>query len=115
MANALPQTLPGVPSPSIDPTVADLAKMSNADHIWAWLGATGPLATSFMEALSGDGAQMQLRDVVSISFEDYTEAVAGTSIPKPQPQAAAAAAVGTEGSGTANAGQQPEQPQQVFR
>ena len=83
MANALPQTLPGVPLASVDPTLADLAKMSAPDHVWAWVGASQQLVEAVTTALMGEGGILQLRDVAYVPHAVYDETITALSIQKP--------------------------------
>ena len=65
----LPQTLPGVPAPSIDPTVEDLGKITTIDNAFQWLN-TGEAARLALLGEIGGGATPALRDIVYIKSVD---------------------------------------------
>ena len=74
----LPQTLPGVPAPGIDPTVEELNGMAKVDDISTWLGTPTAVSTAFMAEL---GANAKIRDVVFISKDDWAAMLSDLRIP----------------------------------
>ena len=60
----LPQTLPGVPAPSIDPTAAELLSINDLDGIFTWLGMQEAARTALLAVLGG--GTPAIRDVVFI-------------------------------------------------
>ena len=75
----LPQTLPGVPAPSIDPTAAELLSINDLDGIVTWLGMQEAARTALLAVLGG--GTPAIRDVVFIRGTDWDAAVDGTRIP----------------------------------
>ena len=75
----LPQTLPGVPAPSIDPTAAELLSINDLDGIFTWLGMQEAARTALLAVLGG--GTPAIRDVVFIRGTDWDAAVDGTRIP----------------------------------
>ena len=66
---ALPQTLPGIPTPGIDPTPDELSSISQVAHVFAWLGTN----SNVVEALSAElGGSPKLRDLVYVSQADWS-------------------------------------------
>ena len=71
----LPQTLPGVPAPGVDPTVEEIQGMGIIASIFDWLGTAPSARTAFLNALGG--GDFRIRDVVFVKGPDYDRAVAG--------------------------------------
>ena len=72
MADAFPQTEPGVPAPGTDPVLADLNAMQTADHVWDWLGSHSRLRVALARQLGG-GDTISLRDVVYVTGKRFGE------------------------------------------
>ena len=99
MAHALPQSYAGVPLPSVDPTLEELATMATLQDIWDWLGASEPLAQALLAEVGG-GSSTQLRDIAFIPHEEFAEAVKALQVPVTSAPAAPAAAASPAVAGT---------------
>ena len=69
----LPQTLPGVPAPGIDPEQNELASISTLKDIFSWLGSADDLLVALVKALGGGSPK--LRDLAFVKSADWDEAV----------------------------------------
>ena len=78
----LPQTLPGVPAPSVDPTVEELAGITTVDLAFRWL-STGEAARQALLAQVGGVAAPAVRDIVYIKTADWDQAVDSIVISAP--------------------------------
>ena len=88
----LPQTLPGVPAPSIDPTVEDLGKITTIDNAFQWLN-TGEAARLALLGEIGGGATPALRDIVYIKSVDWETALCNIVVKVPDAPSRAPTAI----------------------
>jgi len=68
---SLPQTLPGVGFPGIDPTGEEMAKIVTVNDIFNWIGTSKPFIDAVLKALGG--GEPKIRDLVSISSKDWND------------------------------------------
>ena len=65
----MPQTLPGVGFPGIDPTSDEMAKIGTVNDIFNWIGTSKPFIDAVLKALGG--GEPKIRDLVFISSKDW--------------------------------------------
>ena len=65
----MPQTLPGVGFPGIDPTGEEMARIVTVNDIFSWIGTSKPFIEAVLKALGG--GEPKIRDLVFISSKDW--------------------------------------------
>ena len=75
----LPQTLPGVPAPGIDPTTEELNVINSVAEAFNWLGTSSDACKALFAALGSETPK--LRDLVYIKAKDYQDLIEQIVIP----------------------------------
>jgi len=75
---SMPQTLPGVGFPGIDPTGEEMAKIVTVNDIFSWIGSSKPFIDAVLKALGG--GEPKIRDLVSISSKDWNDVMEAVSV-----------------------------------
>ena len=79
----LPQTAPGVPAPSVDPTADELEKITSVEAAFKWLNTGEPARKAFFGEIGG-GSVPALRDVVYVKADNWDKAINNIMVEVPE-------------------------------